>query len=67
MGLCPVESKLCATLNEYVWLSVCSQRVRYAENLNHYRGVLFWKKRAEEALQRSGLDYTIVRPGEFAH
>ena len=27
------------------------------------RGVLFWKKRAEEALQRSGLDYTIVRPG----
>ena len=25
--------------------------------------VLFWKKRAEEAIQRSGLDYTIVRPG----
>jgi uncharacterized protein YbjT (DUF2867 family) len=25
--------------------------------------VLFWKKRAEEALQRSGLSYTIVRPG----
>ena len=25
--------------------------------------VLFWKKRAEEELQRSGLDYTIVRPG----
>ena len=23
----------------------------------------FWKKRAEEELQRSGLQYTIVRPG----
>lgn len=31
--------------------------------LNLLWGVLFWKKRAEEALQRSGLDYTIVRPG----
>ena len=25
--------------------------------------MLFWKKRAEEELQRSGLTYTIVRPG----
>jgi hypothetical protein len=25
--------------------------------------ILFWKKRAEEELQRSGLSYTIVRPG----
>jgi len=25
--------------------------------------ILFWKKRAEEALQRSGLHHTIVRPG----
>lgn len=25
--------------------------------------ILFWKKRAEEALQRSGLKHTIVRPG----
>lgn len=31
--------------------------------LNLVWGVLFWKKRAEEALQRSGLNYTIVRPG----
>ena len=28
--------------------------------------VLFWKKRAEEHLQRSGLTYTIVRPGGLA-
>lgn len=27
--------------------------------------VLFWKKRAEEELQRSGLEYTIVRPGDL--
>eukprot|EP01025_Chloroclados_australasicus_P003840 TRINITY_DN10915_c0_g2_i3.p1 TRINITY_DN10915_c0_g2~~TRINITY_DN10915_c0_g2_i3.p1 ORF type:complete len:335 (-),score=33.62 TRINITY_DN10915_c0_g2_i3:208-1146(-) len=31
--------------------------------LNAFWGVLFWKKRAEEMLQRSGLDYTIIRPG----
>jgi len=31
--------------------------------LNLFWGVLFWKKRAEEVLQRSGLEYTIVRPG----
>lgn len=31
--------------------------------LNLLWGVLFWKKRAEEAVQRSGIDYTIVRPG----
>lgn len=31
--------------------------------LNLLWGVLFWKKRAEEELQRSGLDYTILRPG----
>ena len=29
--------------------------------------ILFWKKRAEEELQRSGLEYTIVRPGDFMH
>jgi uncharacterized protein YbjT (DUF2867 family) len=31
--------------------------------LNLFWGVLFWKKRGEEAVQRSGIDYTIVRPG----
>lgn len=31
--------------------------------LNLAWGVLFWKKRAEEEIQRSGMEYTIVRPG----
>lgn len=31
--------------------------------LNAFWGVLFFKKQGEVALQRSGLDYTIVRPG----
>lgn len=31
--------------------------------LNLFWGILFWKKQAEEYLQRSGLKYTIVRPG----
>ena len=29
----------------------------------YLHGCRFWKKRAEEELQRSGLDYTIIRPG----
>jgi len=31
--------------------------------LNLFWGVLLWKKRAEQDLQRSGLDYLVVRPG----
>jgi len=31
--------------------------------VNLFYGVLLWKKQAELALQRSGLDYTIIRPG----
>lgn len=31
--------------------------------LNLFFGLLFWKKQGELAVQRSGLDYTIIRPG----
>lgn len=31
--------------------------------LNAYFGILFWKKQGELAVQRSGIDYTIIRPG----
>ncbi|MQL69355.1 hypothetical protein Taro_001650 [Colocasia esculenta] len=34
-----------------------------ASLLNLFWGVLFWKRKAEEALIASGLPYTIVRPG----
>lgn len=31
--------------------------------LNLFWGVLFWKRQAEAALEKSGMAYTIVRPG----
>jgi len=31
--------------------------------LNLFWGVLFWKRQAELEIIRSGLDYTIIRPG----
>jgi uncharacterized protein YbjT (DUF2867 family) len=31
--------------------------------LNVLWGVLFWKKQGELAVQRSGMEYTIIRPG----
>jgi len=36
---------------------------RFFHPLNLFWLVLFWKKQAEEYLQKSGLPYTIVRPG----
>lgn len=41
--------------------SLCVSRLLHPLNL--FGGVLFWKKRAEEHLIRSGLAFTIVRPG----
>ena len=37
--------------------------VLYSHTGAYFYGCRFWKKRAEEELQRSGLDYTIIRPG----
>jgi hypothetical protein len=50
-------------------LEKCSQACRTERSLSTVKSwtgvtqVLFWKKRGEEALQRSGIPYTIVRPG----
>lgn len=30
------------------------------------RGILFWKRQAERDIERSGIDYTIIRPGVAA-
>ncbi len=36
---------------------------RLSHPLNHFGGVLEWKFKGEETLRKSGLTYTIVRPG----
>lgn len=36
---------------------------RRSHPVNHFGGVLDWKFRGEETLRKSGLTYTIVRPG----
>jgi uncharacterized protein YbjT (DUF2867 family) len=41
--------------------SLCVSKLLHPLNL--FWGILVWKKWAEEYLQRSGLTYTIVRPG----
>jgi uncharacterized protein YbjT (DUF2867 family) len=41
--------------------SLCVSRILHPLNL--FGGVLYWKKKAEEHLIRSGLAFTIVRPG----
>ena len=41
--------------------SLCVSKLLHPLNL--FWGILVWKKWAEEYLQRSGLNYTIVRPG----
>eukprot|EP00238_Polyblepharides_amylifera_P006301 CAMPEP_0196579088 /NCGR_PEP_ID=MMETSP1081-20130531/17634_1 /TAXON_ID=36882 /ORGANISM="Pyramimonas amylifera, Strain CCMP720" /LENGTH=277 /DNA_ID=CAMNT_0041898547 /DNA_START=348 /DNA_END=1181 /DNA_ORIENTATION=+ len=51
-----------ANVKKFVYVtSIGADDILYPLNL--LWGVLFWKKRAEEVLQRSGLTYTIVRPG----
>lgn len=41
--------------------SLCTSKLLHPLNL--FWGILVWKKWAEEYIQRSGLTYTIVRPG----
>jgi uncharacterized protein YbjT (DUF2867 family) len=49
-------------IEQFVFVSsLCTSQL--LNPLNLFWGVLVWKKWAEEYLQRSGLTYTIVRPG----
>lgn len=50
----------------FVLLSAIGVEDAMPNPLNLFWGTHFWKKRAEEALVRSGLTYTIVRPGPNA-
>ena len=52
----------------YLTSSGVTTRSLFAAALNLYKGnTLGWRKRAEEEIRRSGLDYTIVRAGVLLH
>ncbi|MCC5899495.1 MAG: SDR family oxidoreductase [Phormidium sp. GEM2.Bin31] len=51
-----------ANIEQFVLVSsLCTSE--FFHPLNLFWLVLYWKKQAEEALRKSGLTYTIVRPG----
>ncbi|AGY56846.1 SDR family oxidoreductase [Gloeobacter kilaueensis] len=56
------EAKRAAGVKRFVLVSsLCVSRLLHPLNL--FGGVLLWKKKAEDYLIASGLDFTIVRPG----
>lgn len=55
-------AKQTGTISRFVLVSsLCVSKLFHPLNL--FGLILFWKRRGEEHLERSGLDYTIVRPG----
>lgn len=60
-----VEAATVAEVDHFILLtSLGTNKIGFpAAILNLFWGVLFWKRKAEEALISSGLPYTIVRPG----
>jgi len=57
-----VNASKAAGVEQFVLVtSLCVSKLLHP--LNVFWGILIWKKWAEEYLQRSGLTYTIVRPG----
>jgi uncharacterized protein YbjT (DUF2867 family) len=57
-----VNAAKAAGVEQFVLVtSLCVSKLLHPLNL--FWGILVWKKWAEEYLQRSGLSYTIVRPG----
>lgn len=58
-----VEAAKAAGVEKFVLVSSIGADGPLLNPLNLFWGILFWKKRAEEHLQRAGLACTIVRPG----
>lgn len=58
-----VEASKAAGVQQMILVSSIGTDEPIANPANLFWGILFWKKRAEEHLQRSGVPYTIVRPG----
>lgn len=57
-----IEAAKTQNIEQFVLVSsLCTSQ--FFHPLNLFWLVLYWKKQAEEALQKSGLTYTIVRPG----
>ena len=57
-----VDAAKQANVEQFVMVSsLCVSRLLHPLNL--FWGVLYWKQQAEEHLKRSGVPYTIVRPG----
>lgn len=61
-----VEAAAAAGVQQFVLVSsLGTGKVGFpAAVLNVFGGVLIFKRQAEDALERSGMAYTIVRPGE---
>lgn len=57
-----VNASIDKKIDQFVLVSsLCVSK--FFHPLNAFWLILFWKKQAEEYLQKSGLSYTIVRPG----
>ena len=57
-----VEAAKAGGIEQFVFVSsLCTSQLFHPLNL--FFLILVWKKQAEEYLQKSGLTYTIVRPG----
>jgi uncharacterized protein YbjT (DUF2867 family) len=57
-----IDAAKAANIEHFVMVSsLCTSQLFHPLNL--FWLILVWKKRAEEALQASGLAYTVVRPG----
>ncbi len=59
------EAAHAAGVNQYVLVSSRGVTVDDHPLNRMFNNVLIWKRRGEEAVAASGIDYTIVRPGEL--